>query len=285
VIVGLDHVALSCAHVPTASELLEAHGFVCRFSALLPNAPEKQPFQRRWEPEHAIALYSAASGPSIEVTCHRAPADPPRSSSPRAAGFQVILEGPLALDTARDAADDGSRAASAAAALLDVRATPRVWGSIQAPFWHGVSDSPAGVSVRAVMLPTPDLDASRRFWTAGMGLVEARTEQGACLLMLRAPVPAWSLSLLLVSAGCAPPQPMVDDAGFPVLGFLCSRLDDDLARLAALGAHETSAPFLVRPADKLLRIALTRGPAGEILELIEVQRRAGSPGLVSEGGG
>jgi hypothetical protein len=119
-----------------------------------------------------------------------------------------------------------------------------------------------------------DLGEARRFWVEGLGAADrAVREEGRWLCVgYRGPVPAWCLDLFLVEGRGPGADAYLDDAGFSCVALLSNRLDDDLRRAVAAGGRAVGDPFELTVNRRALRIALLRGPAGELVELIQPLR-------------
>jgi hypothetical protein len=91
-------------------------------------------------------------------------------------------------------------------------------------------------------------------------------------LAIRAPVPNWSLTLILVEGAPLIDTPLLDAPGFPCLALLSSALDRDGERLQQAGASDSTGEFQVEVNGKPLRVAVYRAPGGELIELIEIHR-------------
>lgn len=107
-ILGVEHIALSCVNIETGVAGLSARGFAPAFVERdIPNAPEKRPLLHAYAARHDIASCRARTGIAIELTNHgpvNAPAPP---------SYEVTF------------GDDGI--AAVALTSGDVRATKRFW--------------------------------------------------------------------------------------------------------------------------------------------------------------
>jgi hypothetical protein len=70
-ILGVEHIALSCATIDEATGVLEERGFKRSFvERRLPNAPAKKPLLREWLPVHDIASFRGPLGIAVEAVAH-----------------------------------------------------------------------------------------------------------------------------------------------------------------------------------------------------------------------
>ncbi len=73
-ILGVDHVALSCDDLRRAAQNLEREGFRLKFvEERLPNAEAKKPFLREYRPDHGLAYCQGRAGVAVELTRHGRP--------------------------------------------------------------------------------------------------------------------------------------------------------------------------------------------------------------------
>lgn len=270
-ILGVDHVALSCADVAAAAAGLAASGYTVRFAQEdVPNRESKAHLLTRYQPLHAIAYCQGTAGVAIELTQHGPlPEGPP---SP----YAVLLHGPLApSEFGEDARDWRSQVWRETLGCAEPQSGR--WLTANAPYcYDGAARLEPGV--RAILLPVSDLERSVQFWKTAMGCrVRSRSAPDAdrswILLSFRTPVPAWCLEVVLVQQ--PPPEPYALDArGFPCVAALTTSLEADLAAALQAGASESTGTFEVFVNGKTLTVAVFRGPDGELLELIEIRREA-----------
>jgi catechol 2,3-dioxygenase-like lactoylglutathione lyase family enzyme len=267
-ILGVEHLALSTDDTVEVASALAPLGVRTAFhERALPNGAGKAPLLSAYEPTHEIAYLRPAQGVSIELTRHAAPLE--RAASP----LQVLLRGgppgcePFPLAQAGAWARvfvDGGAARSA---------RPVWWPAARAQCW--VADNPEPtLAVAALLIPAADLDADRRFWT-GLGAVLERDAAGHepayARVAFRRPMPSWSLTLFLVrSPSAGSPQARLDQSGFPCIALLVNRLDEDVERACAAGGEVACASYELVVHQRRLRVCILRGPAGELVELIEI---------------
>lgn len=267
-ILGLDHIALSCEDIGQAAKDLARTDYEIRFlNHDVPNRPAKRAFLRDYVPVHSLAYCHHPDRPPIELTQHSASLQ----------GEPGIYE-PLLLALGTDAGVSVRRTPklhrAAWSLAFDIQATPALWDPLGAPMW--TSSSPAQ-GVRAVLCEVADLDGSIGLWTDGLGFRLTREGRGSddsgrwCRLTRDGPFSDWSLDLLLVENPTVSRSPTALDApGFPCLAFLSTDLAADTEQLAVCGLSETAGGFRVVVNGRHLVVDVGRGPSGELVELIEV---------------
>jgi catechol 2,3-dioxygenase-like lactoylglutathione lyase family enzyme len=271
-IVGADHLSLSCADVDSAAHALVASGYRLEFLERdLPNPPAKRWLLHHYRPLHSLAYCSFPSGLSIELTQHGTVAEHLRS------GYAPLLDAP----------PPGAQPTEAPprlgpvwqAALGCDSASSSYWPALRACVWHGAGpDAAAGARIRGVLVAVAELEAAVAFWQHGLGLEhvdggtsDAGTRWGR--LALRSLRPEWRLDIVLAeTAQTNQAPPLLDDAGFPCLALLTTNLERDLAQLDAQGARVTE-PFRLVVNQRPLDIAMVVGNDGELLELIQAAPR------------
>lgn len=236
-ILGVDHIALSCDNLATGCAVLEAAGWGIRFREdALPNHPAKRPFLRRYQPLHQVAYARGPRGLAVELTDHGTPLGPPVG---------------------------GYRASGIGA--------PALWADLPA-VWTPPTTSDVSLALEHAELPVRDLAAARRFWCDGLGAQLVADAASAARVRFAAPVPSLEGELHLVQEAAAPVVHALDDAGFTCLALLCSDVEADAARAVRAGATRRSGRFDLTVAGRPLWIELLAGPGGELVELIQLAR-------------
>jgi hypothetical protein len=270
-ILGVDHVALSCDDIFSKASLFEEAGCRIKFvEERLYNPPEKRPFMTLYEPYHSIAYCQAAEGISIELTQHSNPLADGASS------YQVLLSG-----TFSDTVPFNGRLSSALGevwyeALHHARAEAGLWRPLHAQAWFTSGRAEAGpLRIRALMLQVKSLSVSENFWIKGIGtslVKRGRTGNGRLWthIAFSSPVRAWSADLLLVENPGIRHFRNIDEAGFSCLALLSNRMSHDKSIVMSRGATMVSDDFCLNVGGRSLNIALLRGPDGEIVEIIEL---------------
>lgn len=261
-ILGADHIALTCADADAAARELEEAGFGTRFVERgLPNHASKREMLVHPGATHDIAYSTAVSGIAVESTAHGSAGDTPGR-------YAVVLSGRP--EDVR-ATGDGAPATEAAlrAAPGDATFERCLWERLDAPVWCRGASGPCVVG--AVVLETRDHDRAVEGWTS-LGF-RVDDEGGAAgsrwsRLRLRSPVPAWSVELFVTEVADAPSGGGLDDPGFPCLALLTN----DIAADAAAVGRDAADAFGFRVGGRDLKVLVGRGRDGEPIELIEVSR-------------
>ena len=271
-ILGVDHLALSCADLAAALSAIRAAGYTVQFMhERLPNSATKRPFLSVYEPVHAMAYCRPQRGAALELTQHAAPL------KEQASFYQVLLKTPPSGTTPfRGTPPCSLRLWNVALNTAGAQAV--IWAPFGAQCWRmDAPTSDAGSCVRAVAMPAVQLKRSVMFWTQGLGcrLIARGAERGRgwVHLSFRAAISAWSLEFILVEAGGVR-RPNLDAAGFPCLAFLSTDLAGDRRRLREQGAAEIGEASSHEINGKRLRMIIARGPSEEIVELIEFDHRS-----------
>ncbi|MGC8667512.1 MAG: VOC family protein [Chthonomonadales bacterium] len=242
-IIGMDHIALSTRNAEEDVEALKPLGYHLKFLQRdVRNAPQKQPFLREFRPVHTIAYCRNGRGLAIELTEHG----------------------------------------------------PHVYPGASRYGVYAFAGAPD--LIRGVSLSTADPERSLRFWHDGLGLEPVRGEAAQPVIPERfapfvpaalsadrvaaaghrlaacAPAPAWCMELALVAADKEGEEPMLDDAGLTCLCLLSTSIERDLARAVRAGGTQATDVFPLQVNGRLLRVAMLRGTAGEIVELIQFAR-------------
>lgn len=268
-IVGVDHVALTCADLDGAVADLRAWGFETRFiEEDIPNPPSKRPFLGSYRDTHSIAYCGVEAGVAVELVNHG-------TASGWRGPYEVMVAGrPPPSSTASDREKDWDAVWESALGIGGV--TCVTLPTTRAPLWCS-DESSTQAGVRAVGLSVSDVNRSASFWSDGAGFrPSAEGEAGGrkwARLTLQAPVPSWSLDVVLVEDGGGWHSVPLDALGFSCLALLSTGIERDLARLASCGGRESSEVFDLRVGGKKLRLLLLRGPDGEPVELVEARRR------------
>ena len=269
-ILGIDHLAISTDKVEDSARRLSAAGYETSFVETdLLNAKAKEPFLRRFHPRHAIALCRHPSGIAIEWTDHQ-------SQTANVGPYQVLTDQELPLPTySRTDEDDAFPWIDSwkSTPLTNGTASNDLATTSTAVVTATKVTAPRGIA--AVGIEVADLERSLRFWQIGLQcrLIERGTTDTACSwakLTFRALRPTWSLEVVLVeSTPIARSLPMLDDQGATCLALLSTDCESDAVRAGSASGGSTSQTFTLTVAEKPLRIALVRGPDGEIVEIIQ----------------
>ena len=273
-ILGVDHLSLSCEEIDSAVGLLVQAGYRVQFiERRLPNHPSKRSFLKRYQPLHAVAYCEAKIGVSIELTEHGALG----SDGIKEGGYQPWLSAPPP-DVVPLRGLRNYWTSALESALGSLRPHAGFWMPFQAEVWYDERGSLPQMAIPAVMVPINDLKRSGAFWRNGLGatlLGEGTDPDGNAWLRFSflAPLPKWSLDVILVEVQEVGGPTFLDSKGFPCLALLTTDLAGDYERLKEQGAMEFSGEFPLGINGRALKVALARGPGGEIIELVQVEHR------------
>lgn len=271
-ILGVDHIALSCADAAAGVGPLEAAGLEAAFCQEgAPNREQKRPFLRQYDPLHSIAFCRLPGGVALELTQHSAPLA--RGGSP----FQLLANGPLPHSDPWDGEEPPMGADIWSAALGVQQPQAAVWRPFEAQYWYVPRrDEAAPAMFQTLGVPVGDLHSAVAFWSGALGFRpvdrDASEEARWARLRLRSPIPAWGLDVLLAQ-GPSRAEPCLDDSGFPCLALLCSNMNHDLGAVANAGASRASEVFQLEVGGRELTVALLRDPDGNLVELLQVAKK------------
>lgn len=281
-ILGVEHIALSCTNLQHGAAALKEAGYDIKFMAnSLPNAPAKQPLLRSYGQAHGIAYAQYRGQTSIELTQHT------EKSNSQFSQLNVLLSQmpPAVTAMPSNPTTDLIREVWTSAGLCQ-KPSIGFWGPFEIPIWAEVPNKPLAhdsiSSVKAILLPCADLPASGKFWEHGLGC----KLQNRASPMSRIPwaqfrfhsiVPGWCLDVLLMQAINPEDQEQtfLDDKGFPCIALLTNSMEKDIERLRELGAHCITPIFSLAVNQKPLRISIFREPSQQLIELIEIGSREG----------
>lgn len=265
-ILGIDHIALSCRDIFAGEKALRQLGYAAQFfETYIPNPIEKTALLKNYQPRHSLAYCKGAAGIHIELTQHSAPLETAETF------YEILFQGAGKLFSKHPAPDD-LREIWRLASKKEI--FPVLWEAMNVPLWQTPASDPAGVC--AIAFPVSRLKDSADFWVQGLGARTVGSGKTALgtewqSLKISSPIPSWTADILLHRhEGMR--KPMLDDNGFPCLAFLSNHLETDLRRLAQHGAREVTPVFALQTNRKSLNIALCRGPGDELIELIEFKK-------------
>lgn len=273
-ILGIDHIALSCENIIHGVNLLGKMGYRAKFiQEYVPNNPAKTHFLMSYDPLHSLAYCQIENGISIELTQHSSPLR--NMNSP----YQVLLNSPSAnLLPFDDWNLSNSWDVVWCAALGCDKPVAALWRLFHAQFWYNsmYNESSSGF-IRGILVPVDSLTVAEKFWCRGLGCrvvnrgMTADGRRWGCIAF-RAPIPAWSVDIILAESDVIPALSFMDDAGFPCLAIITNRIDEDRDRAMEMGGQDASEKFALEIGGKMLEIIVMRGPYNELVELIEFQR-------------
>lgn len=269
-ILGIDHLALSCEDIHDAAQILASAGYRIKFVEQdVPNHPNKSRFLKAYRSVHSIAYCQGECGTAIELTQHSARLN--EAESP----YQVLL-GTMSID-GRDQVSPQHSYESIWQSALGCRSLRRVsWPKLHAQFWYdAASPTSRAAGIKGVLVPVADIATARHFWSHGLGLHSVQdgttpAGQNWAKLSFKALMPGWSADVVLAEGQCQVANPTLDAPGFSCLAFLSSNLDNDSRRLWDAGATDSTGDFVIELGQKTMRLEMFRGPDNELIELIEI---------------
>jgi catechol 2,3-dioxygenase-like lactoylglutathione lyase family enzyme len=268
-ILGVDHLALTCTELDAASQQLATSGFPVRFSQRdIPNFAGKAPLLAEYQPLHSMAFCEGTGTTAIELTLHGARMAPTRAS------YELLLS--VQRSSSWSECPPPSNAGKIWEHALGLGAVRcGTWTDSGAIFWFE-PEAAAPTGVRALLVPVRDLDRTISFWKGALGLrglTEGSTDgrrwaRGRFV----SPVPAWCLDVVIAEGEELPPASCLDAPGFPCLALLSTDARRDEAKLLSAGGTESTGVFEVNIDGKGLQVVVLRGPDGELVELLQVNR-------------
>ncbi|HEY9759830.1 MAG TPA: VOC family protein [Oculatellaceae cyanobacterium] len=269
-ILGVEHLALSCTDVVHSSSVLNNEGYTTKFvENEIENHISKSGILNRYQPLHSIAYCRVPQGISLELTDHGSGLNDGESK------YKVLLrKNPL-----ESRIVESTRQHSQVLGLAFDCPPPREchWEPFGTNVWfQGEADDSSSNSVAGLFLPVKNLEAAKKFWLEGLACQPVNEGELEDLKWLRvaiaAPFPAWSLNIVLVQTDDAKHAGSLDDVGFPCLALISNRIVEDMDRALFAGGHEAIEPFTMEINGQHLKVCLLRGPDDELIELIEVKR-------------
>ncbi len=273
-ILGVDHLALSCDDLYDASEAMKELGFEIKFiQENMPNHPSKISFLRSYHKFHSLAYCWNRNFVSIELIKHQSQLNNFIShyqillscSVPKLA---PILDEPL-LSSIRSFLTVWQHN------FDDILPRPSRWELFKTSMWYderGCNSSSA--FVKSVLLPVSDFEGSKNFWTEGLGFQVIKNgtirDKKFFSLHFKAIVPRWSLDLILTENDEIKNVPYLDDAGFTCVAFLTNNIEGDCKFLMQYNTKNKGEIFDLEVGGKELKIVVLRGPSHELIELIEL---------------
>jgi hypothetical protein len=126
-----------------------------------------------------------------------------------------------------------------------------------------------------------DLERSVALFTEALGFVRVDdTGPGRIRLVLRRPLPQWSIAITLEEEPAGSELvPTMDSKGWFVLALLSSDLNADAALAAAHRPRAVTEPFDLSVNGKPWRIVLCVLNSGFVVELMQQQKATGTSGV------
>lgn len=276
-IIGIDHIALSVTDIDKAVDIISGWNYEPRFiEKKLVNDPAKTSYLSTKNRFHDIAYCrSLCGGLSIELTAH----DREYSQTKEDSAYKIIFSGRNPGSKSDEAAkEDGYICGIIAQALGDPSHSIYLDGFDTAAYYldYNVDMKDGYVCARAILSETRNLEESVKFWL-GLGFSLKRSTRADAddwrLLEFKNHLSPVGFNLLIRRVDRIRQRACkIDAAGFNCLAFLTSNVNAERRRLDGDGIESTDI-FSFCAGDNRLRICLCRGPDGQPVELIEIERR------------
>lgn len=275
-IIGIDHIALSATDIDKATDVVSKWGYRPIFiDKKLTNDPIKGPYLRTKNLFHDISYCQPILKEiPIELTVHG-----DRYADAEEDGcYKVIFSGTNPGCDCDQVSERNSRNCDIIAEAFGSFAKSISLKEFNAAAYHINEKSDEKnryVSVKAVLSESPSLDDSVDFWlNFGFSLKKAghAERENWRLLEFKNHLLPQGFNLLVIKTDRIRQKIYgIDGAGFNCLAFLTSDISADRKRIEANGVQITEA-FSFCAGNNPLRICLCRGPNGEPVELIEIQK-------------
>jgi catechol 2,3-dioxygenase-like lactoylglutathione lyase family enzyme len=272
-ILGVDHLALSCDDVRTTTQSLTEYGYRLGFlQTNMPNHELKRPFLGEYNSLHSVAYCVGKRGVALELTDHGGLLRNQDSH------YQLLMGGDLGGASLWEI-ESNSWSDTWQDAYGCKEPKTAMFHGLHAQYWfdrasHGLEDS----GVRALLIPVANAEKAEHFWQRGLGC--QRVSEGVSndgtrwrRIAFRSPTAQnWSLDIILAEKRIEIKAPMLDDSGFPCLAILTTSMKRDMEKLWETGVTESTGEFMVEVNGRTLKVLIFRGPDDELIELIEIQR-------------
>lgn len=273
-ILGVEHIALSCESVIQGVHHLREIGYQAKFvQEAVPNHPTKKGILTTYDPLHSIAYCQSNRSVALELTQHSAPLD--SALSP----YQVLFSTAPANVIPFKGETPSCWANIWHTVVGCQQPVAALWEPFRAQFWYDASSpsAPESISIRALLVAVADPSLAEKFWCDGLGCRvvnrgTAENNQHWTRVAFRAPIRTWALDVILAQGDRPESVSHVDASGFPCLALISNHIDKDTQTVAELVGQPALAKFNLEVGGKLLRIVLVHGFDGELIELIEFQR-------------
>lgn len=149
------------------------------------------------------------------------------------------------------------------------KAAVRIWPALGLDYCGTIN-----FPLSAVTICVRNLAESLRFWCDGVGFIVEHQLDEALILAFCTPVTSWKIKIILIEEeeNCDARIGMLDDQGWNCLSLIVNDLQGTAAHLCRYGGSSPSEIMCVDVGGKQLNILFLRGPAGEIVELLEVRK-------------
>ncbi len=275
-IIGIDHIALSAIDIDRATDIVSRWGYKPIFiNKKLANDPIKAPYLHTKNLFHDISYCQPISkGIPIELTVH----GDKYADAEEDGCYKVIFSGINPGCDYNQVPERNRRNCDIIAEAFCSFAKSISLKEFNAAAYHITEKSDEEnryVSVKAVLSESPNLDDSVDFWSnLGFSLKKTGYAEGKNwrLLEFKNHLFPRGFDLLVIRADHRRQKIHgIDGAGFNCLAFLTSNISANRKRIEANGVEITEI-FSFCANNNPLRICLCRGPNGEPVELIEIEK-------------
>lgn len=263
-ILGFEHVTLSCDDVEAAVTALSKFGYSPSLAPCwVENHAAKTPLLHDYQPTMHVALLDCLKRTRIEIA---------RQSNVKEHGegsYGIIL------GAAGEVGDHDFKSThelvcgSRLLTKIELAALPST-----AVYVDGSTSAAAGErGIKGVSFRTADIAASCAFWSELLGVEPERSEavrRRTVTLPFEAAFPRWSLDLHFFEIAASDQPQMLDDQGFTNLALIVSDLSYDRDAFIAAGAEVITGVFSIEIGGQSVLAELFRGPSGQIIEVVQI---------------
>ena len=268
-IIGIDHISLSCNDIYSAQPEIRNLGYKLKFQEInVYNNPAKIPFLQDFEDRHSLAFFQHETNIPIELIQHKKPLE--NISSP----YHVLLN-PMFENSQKHGKVEIQLDKVFNTSLYNMKVNSYVWKKQNALFWHDDSNTNLNLGGAFICIPAINILRSEEFWTNIFGFK----------LVSRSPIkttPQWtylshkslisnspSIDLFIVDTKTPVKPSFLDDPGFTSLAFISTSIEKDFKKLMAYHPIEYSKEFNLNINSKELKIRIVRNHDQSLIELIE----------------
>ncbi len=259
-ILGFEHVTLSCDDVNGAVKILSKIGYSPILAPCwVENHVAKAPLLHKYEPTMYVALLDCPNATRIEIARQSEVKEHDRGA------YGIVFE------TLKDGVRQRDEDLRAVSHITELELASIPFAALS------LDEVESGLSsardIRGVSFLTSDITESSVFWAELLG-VEAHWSNFAgrrlAKLPFKAAFPRWSLDLYLLETHAAARPKMLDDQGFTNLALIVSDLSHDRDVFVSAGAEVITEVFSIEIGGQSVLAELFRAPSGQIIEVVQV---------------